>query len=216
MDKLYDLYSKYSNFTAYRNETLSSIDKENETLKIEIKKLELEKKQLQLEFEMKIHELKSQLSTTTGKARVNDQLNSEKVELKQELYSEIVRLYEHGVSARDIASHLGLSSTTLIYQAINSNKTTKIAGESFDDIEWNYYDNAAIHRYAVSFDRQYVKIHGNGEQFKIVTVEGLRFVAGDQEVKMRSDRVQLALDMFDGKIQEGEYIDRPNPYREAA
>lgn len=215
-DRLSELYYKYSNFTKYRNEALNSVDEENEQLKIQIKELELEKKRIQLEYEVKIHELKSQVNTTQAKARLNDELNNEKADLKKELYAEIVRHHRNGVSARDIADHIGLSSTTLIYQAINSAKHDITPTVDETRIVWNYFDNAAIHRYAVSDDRKYIKVHGANETYKIVTSDELNHVSGEKDITINPKRIRTALDMFDGKIQEGDYIARPNPYQEAA
>lgn len=214
MDKLSQLYFKYNNFTAYRNETLAEIDENNDDLRIQIQELELEKKQAQLEFEKKIHALKSQMNTTRAKARANEELTQEKKDLKDELHSEIAKVYEHGKSPRDIANHLGLNSTTLIYQAVNSKKV--VAGEESEvtiDAEWTYFDNAAIHRYAISDDRQYVKVHGSEDAFKIVTVDGLRFVSGEKDIKLNSKRINIALQMARGE-DIGKFIERPNPYRE--
>lgn len=216
MDKLSELYNRYSNFTVYRNEALNSVEEENSELKLEIKKLELEKKQVQLEYEMKIHELKSQMNTTRAKSQLNDELSQEKSELKKELYSEIAKHYEHGMSAREIANQLGLRSTTLIYQALGTTKADANK-EPVINVDWHYYDNSAIHRYAVSDDRQYIKVHGAEDKYKIITVDGLRFVTGDQDVSANAKRIKTALEMFDGTF-EGDSIDRPNPYadREAA
>lgn len=215
MDQLSQLYSQYNNFATYRNEKLNAIDDENESLKIQIKKLELEKKQAQLEYDMKIHELKSQVNTTKVKARINEELNQEKADLKQKLHLEITKHFENGLSAREIANRLGLSSTTLIYQAVNGVGTT--ATESPVAVEWVYFDNAAIHRYAVSKDRKYIKVHGTGDKYKIVTVEDLRYVSGDQDVAMNGKRVKIALESFDGTY-EGSKVERKNPYadRESA
>lgn len=212
MDKLSQLYFKYNNFTAYRNETLAEIDENNDDLRIQIQELELEKKQAQLEFEKKIHALKSQMNTTRAKARVNEELTQEKKDLKDELHSEISKYYENGKSPRDIANHLGLNSTTLIYQAVNSKKV--VVGEPEEvtiDAEWTYFDNAAIHRIAISDDRQYVKVHGPEDSFKIVTVDGLRFVTGEKDIKLNSKRINIALQMFDGTY-EGRILERKNPY----
>lgn len=210
MDTLSELYYKYNNFSVYRNEALNSVEEENSELKLEIKKLELEKKQVQLEYEMKIHELKSQMNTTRAKSQLNDELSQEKSELKQELYSEIAKHYEHGMSTREIANHLGLRSTTLIYQALGTAKADTNSEPSIN-VEWHYYDNSAIHRYAVSDDRQYIKVHGSDDKYKIITVDGLQFVTGDQDVSANAKRIKTALEMFDGTF-EGDSIDRKNPY----
>mgnify|MGYP001172739934 CR=1 FL=1 len=211
MDKLSSLYERYSNFTAYRNEALNSIDEENDSIRLQIQELELEKKQAQLEFDRKIHGLKSQLGTSRGKTALNEQLSQEKRELKKELHSEIARMYDHGKSPKDIASHLGLNSTTLIYQAINTQPIRKDVEADVPE-DFVYFDNFSIHRYAVSSDRKYVKIHGHGDSFKIISVDDLRFISGDKDVKMSNKRIQTALEMFDGTF-EGKSIERTNPYR---
>lgn len=210
MDTLSELYYKYNNFSVYRNEALNSVEEENSDLKLEIKKLELEKKQVQLEYEMKIHELKSQMNTTRAKSQLNDELSQEKSELKQELYSEIAKHYEHGMSTREIANHLGLRSTTLIYQALGTAKADTNSEPSIN-VEWYYYDNSAIHRYAVSDNRQYIKVHGSDDKYKVITVDDFKYVTGDQDVSANAKRIKTALEMFDGTF-EGDYIDRKNPY----
>lgn len=211
MDKLIDLYNRYSNFTHYRAERLSSIEDDNEAIKLKIQELELEKKQAQLEFDKKIHELKSQSNTTRARTKANEELSQEKRDLKDDLHNEIAKQYERGMTPRAIASGLGLSSTTLVYQAINSSSVPE-SQEEVPDILWHYFDNVSVHRYAVSDDRQYIKVHGTGDKFKVITVDDLRYVSGDKEIKVNTKRIITALEMFDGELEEGDYIARENPY----
>lgn len=209
---LHEVYERYSNFTNYRNERLHSADEQNAETRLQIQELEIEKKQQQLEYEKRINDLKSQLVTTTEKNRLNQELNLEKAELKNTLHNMIAEQYHKGSKPTDIATHLGLGSTTLIYQAIkNRDADTGQSTSGWDSVEWTYFDNTAIHRFAVSDCGNYVKVHGNGDSYRIIEANTLEHLAGDSQIKANSKRIKTALEMFHGTF-EGEYLRAENPY----
>lgn len=216
MSDLSELYYRYSNFTQYRNEVLNAVDEENDSIKLQVKKLELEKQQAILDFDKKINDLKSTMSTTNAKNRKNQELNQEKKDLKEQLHQEIALQYNHGMKPQEIANLLNLSSTTLIYQAIKSTNTTVKRdavdhSNMWDELEWEYFTNPAIHRYAVSSDGKFVKVHGVDSKYKIIDAVSMNHVSGDTDVKVQKSRVVTALEMFNGTY-EGKVVERENPY----
>lgn len=215
--ELREIYDKYSNFSEYRNSQLQDFDEKTQSIRMEIQELELEKKQKQLEYDVQINELKNKVrvKSKSDRANLNANLNQEKQELRETLYAEISSYLSKGWKPQDLAKHLGLASTTLVYQAIKHVPVDKTASTEAESLEWHYFDNAAIHRYAVSDDGTRVKVHGADENYKIVDAKTKQLVEGDESVKSNSKRIDVALKMFNGTY-ERDYIEKINPYRKAA
>lgn len=218
--QLIELYNTYANFGDRRAEMLQEISMSKADQRTKIRQLQIEKKRKALEYDIKIQEIRD--ADIQEPKEVTEILNTEKQQIRDKMFELIAAEYRSGSSAIEIANYLGLNSTTMIYQAIAQFRDVEqlkaevavSQAKDWEDIKWTYFDNAAIHRYAISSCGKFMLIHDpHTENHRIVTNDTeFTHLAGNHNIRVQPQRAAVAQEMFNGTY-DGDYIESANPYK---
>lgn len=227
-EEVVELYRQKKNFPTYRQEKLRQAAENTEGEFI--KALMAKKKRILAELEAEIAEARLKIaqrgisiSTTERKRSAELELQKEKKELDLKFAKEVKALHGQGLAVTVIAQMCGASSLGMFYQALHHTDPESIdlgyTPGRFDPDKhsWHYSDVTSTHRFALSTNRQVVRIHDtNDPENSVYILRSDRTVlAGDRDLarNYNPERVELLERLLDGHEDVHNYREVPNPYK---
>lgn len=217
---LKELYRAVKEFPAYREEQWEK-EQAKETPAARIKRLRLEKAAAVAKYDTAILEAKMEaseagqpVSASEVKAAFEARMKAIKGSRKASFHRAVRARFNEGATIETAMQESGCRNVNLMYALRSAGSLEDNESQNaIPDVEWEYHDHVGVHRYAMSMDRQWVKVHPkevDGTPMYL-TYPDMDYWAGGNN-QFQKSRVGTLVELLDG-VYAGAIKEQPNPYR---
>lgn len=224
MSNLYELSQKIKNFADYKDALWEAELAAEDPVSIahrELEELRAAYREQKLSYELNSARLKRQIqeagqptSKTERRRDFDRRMSLELVATRAARDAEIRAQIAEGANVARLMAESGVNNPVLFYSI---KRGDIYVPEQVPNCEWEYHDHSGVHRYAMSPDRDYVKMHAvEGGQVAYYRYPGLEYVAGDRTSvgTLDAKRVANLISLLNGEY-EGKLNLKNNPYKES-
>lgn len=224
MGKIGKAYREYADFGDYRASVLAASVENDATYK-ELDYLRLHRKAVLAEIDGKIAKLKAELleqglpdSSAKLKRDLENKLRDDRQKVKEVFSNLVLDAFDKGRTVPEIANAEDIRNWNILYSLRREwengraadRPTLPDAPQSLEDARWEHSDLTGMHRYAVSTDRQFVRVLGEDDKYSFFKLETGELLDGP-DISYNPKKAEAVRKDLDGQW-DGPEKRSPNPY----